>query len=127
LGVPPYLLNATLLGVMAQRLVRTLCPHCKKSEPFGVDDEEAWNTLVAPWKSNRPQTLARPVGCLECRMTGYIGRLGIYETLLMSAEMKKLMTRDADLARLRDQASRDGMKPLRISGVMKVAAGLTTM
>jgi general secretion pathway protein E len=126
LGVPPYLLSATLLGVMAQRLVRTLCPHCKRSEPFGVQDEEAWNTLVSPWKSNRPQTLNRPVGCLECRMTGYTGRLGIYETLLMSADMKKLLTRDADLARLREQASRDGMKPLRISGVMKVAAGLTT-
>jgi general secretion pathway protein E len=103
-----------------------LCPHCKRPESFGEQDEEAWNTLVAPWKSNRPAVLNRPVGCLECRMTGYTGRVGIYETLLMSTEMKKLLTRDVDLTRLREQASRDGMKPLRISGVMKVAAGLTT-
>jgi general secretion pathway protein E len=126
LGVPPYLLSATLLGVMAQRLVRTLCPHCKRSESFNEQDEESWNTLVSPWKSNRPPNVSRPTGCLECRMTGFSGRIGIYETLLMSPDLKKLLTRDADLARLREQASRDGMKPLRISGVMKVAAGLTT-
>jgi general secretion pathway protein E len=127
LGVPPYLLNATILGVMAQRLVRTLCPHCKRPAEMTVDEEEAWVTLVAPWKSAKPPIVYQPVGCLECRMTGYQGRLGLYEILLMSPELKKLVTRQTDISAIREQATREGMKPLRISGAMKAAAGLTTI
>ena len=127
LGVPPYLLNATLLGIMAQRLVRTLCPHCKKSHPASETEHALWDSLVSPWKAARPQTLYRPQGCLECRMTGYAGRIGIYEILLMSPELRKLITSETDIAALRDQAGREGMKPLRISGAQKVSAGLTTM
>ena len=127
LGVPPYLLQATLLGVMAQRLVRTLCPKCKAAGGMRAEDEEAWQALVSPWKSTRPQTLFRPAGCLDCRMTGYQGRVGLYEIMLMSPEIKKLVGTATDLARLREQATREGMKPLRISGARKVAAGLTTM
>jgi general secretion pathway protein E len=127
LGVPPYLLNATILGVMAQRLVRTLCPHCKRPAGMSVDEETAWVSLVAPWKSAKPQTVYHPVGCLECRMTGYQGRLGLYEILLMSHELKKLVTRQTDISALREQATREGMKPLRISGAMKAAAGQTTI
>jgi general secretion pathway protein E len=128
LGVPAYLINSTLLGVMAQRLVRTLCPHCKAPVATQrAEDEQAWNELVTPWKAARPSKLQQPVGCLECRMTGYLGRVGLYEILLMSPEMKKLVTPDAELARLREQAYRDGMKPLRVSGAMKVAAGATTI
>jgi general secretion pathway protein E len=112
---------------MAQRLVRTLCPHCKRPAEMSADEEAAWLTLVAPWKSAKPQTVFQPVGCLECRMTGYQGRLGLYEILLMSTELKKLVTRQTDISALREQASREGMKPLRISGAMKVAAGLTTI
>jgi general secretion pathway protein E len=127
LGVPPYLLNATLLGIMAQRLVRTLCPHCKKPTPIQEDDIALWNGLVAPWKATRPTQLQRPQGCLECRMTGYSGRIGIYEILLMSPELRKLITDTTDIAALREQANREGMKPLRISGALKVASGLTTL
>ena len=127
LGVPSYLLNATLLGIMAQRLVRTLCPHCKKPHAIREDDIELWNGLVAPWKAARPTQLQRPQGCLECRMTGYSGRIGIYEILLMSPELRKLITAETDIAALREQANREGMKPLRISGALKVAAGLTTL
>ena len=127
LGVPAYLLQSTLLGVMAQRLVRTLCPKCKKAGGLRVEDEEAWNVLVAPWKSGKPQNLYLPVGCLDCRMTGYQGRMGLYEIMLMSPELRKLVTGQTDLARLREQATREGMKPLRISGAKKVAAGLTTI
>jgi general secretion pathway protein E len=127
LGVPPYLLNATMLGVMAQRLVRTLCPHCKRPAEMTVDEEEAWVTLVAPWKSTKPPIVYQPVGCLECRMTGYQGRLGLYEILLMSPELKKLVTRQTDISAIREQATRESMKPLRISGAMKAAAGLTTI
>jgi len=127
LGVPSYLLNATLLGIMAQRLVRTLCPHCKQPTPIREDDIELWNALVAPWKATRPTQLQRPQGCLECRMTGYSGRIGIYEILLMSPELRKLIMAETDIAALREQANREGMKPLRISGALKVAAGLTTL
>ncbi len=127
LGVPSYLIGSTLLGVMAQRLVRTLCPHCKKSSPMRPEDEESWNALVAPWKASRPPQLQHPVGCLECRMTGYSGRIGLYELMLMSQEMKKLIRPDTEIARLREQAYREGMKPLRISGATKAAQGITTL
>jgi general secretion pathway protein E len=128
LGIPPYLLNATLNGIMAQRLVRTLCPHCKQTGELNrIEDQAAWDALVAPWKSKHPAKLYKPVGCLECRMTGYIGRVGIYETLLFSSPLKALVNQNADLGALRDQAFKEGMKPLRISGAMKVGAGLTTI
>ena len=128
LGVAPYLLNATLNGVMAQRLVRTLCPHCKqKVDLQRGEDQEAWDALVAPWKANRPAKICKPVGCLECRMTGYLGRVGIYETLLFSGAIKSLTAKNAELATLREQVMKEGMKPLRISGAMKVAAGVTTI
>ncbi len=127
LGVPPYLLNSTLLGVMAQRLVRTLCPHCKQAQPPQPDDVELWDALVAPWKSSRPAQFHHENGCLECRMTGYQGRIGIYEILLMSPELRKLITSSTDIARVREEAYREGMKPLRISGAMKIASGLTTL
>jgi len=128
LGVAPYLLNATLNGVMAQRLVRTLCPHCKqKIEPHRAEDEAAWEALVAPWKSNKPGKLYKPVGCLECRMTGFQGRVGIYETLMFTSSIKELIGKSAEIPAIREQAFKEGMKPLRISGAMKVGAGLTTI
>jgi len=127
LGTPAYLLNATLLGVMAQRLVRTLCPHCKKAGPMTHEEEEVWQALVSPWKAAKPQQIYRPVGCLDCRMTGYMGRVGLYEIMLMSPELRKLINPATEIAKVREQAYREGMKPLRISGAMKVAAGVTTL
>jgi len=125
IGVPPYLLHGTILGVMAQRLVRTLCPHCKEKHEL---DDSAWEALVAPWKAAKPLgTTYIAKGCLECRMTGYLGRVGIYETMVMTPELRKLVTGDTDLDQLRERAYKDGMKPLRITGAMKVAAGLTTI
>jgi len=125
LGVPAYLLNSTLLGVMAQRLVRTLCPHCK--EPADPPDDEAWSTMTQPWRGDKPARVMAAHGCLECRMTGYLGRIGLYEIMLMTPVLRRLLTRDADDRVIREQAYRDGMKPLRVSGAMKVAAGLTTV
>ncbi|MCE1242601.1 type II/IV secretion system protein [Oryzomicrobium sp.] len=127
LGVPSYLINATVLGVMAQRLVRTLCPHCKKNEALRPEEEEVWKNLVVPWRANAPAQLPHPEGCLECRMTGYLGRVGLYEILLLSPEMRKLVQPQTDVARVRELAYREGMKPLRVSGAMKVAAGATTL
>ncbi|SDH37565.1 GspE/PulE family protein [Propionivibrio dicarboxylicus] len=127
LGVPSYLLGATVLGVMAQRLVRVLCPSCKRAAAATAEDELLWDRLVAPWKANRPTQFFHPVGCLDCRMTGYRGRIGLYEILTMSSEIKQAIGEGADLPKIRDQAYREGMKPLRIAGAMKVAAGITTL
>ena len=128
LGIKPYLLNATLNGIMAQRLVRILCPHCKqKVELHRAEDVHAWESLVAPWKATRPAAVYKPVGCLECRMTGFTGRVGIYEVLLYTGAIKEIVGAQGDLAKIREQAYREGMKALRISGAMKVAAGYTTI
>jgi general secretion pathway protein E len=127
LGVPAYLINSTLLGVMAQRLVRTLCPHCKKAIPISDEQRAVWRSLVAPWKATEPAQVWQPVGCLECRMTGYTGRVGIYEILINSVDVRRMITPQMDVARVRDQAYREGMRPLRISGAMKVAQGITSL
>ena len=127
LGVPAYLINSTLLGIMAQRLVRTLCPHCKKSVPITEEERAAWRSLVQPWKGNEPSHVHHAVGCLECRMTGYSGRVGVYEILLNSPDVRRLIRPGAEIPRIREQAFREGMRPLRLSGAMKLAQGLTTM
>ena len=124
LGVQPFLIQSTLLGVLAQRLVRTLCPHCKES---GKLDDESWANLVAPWKAAKPAEVNFTKGCLECRMTGSIGRMGIFEMLTVTPTLRKFITSSCDIASVREQAYKDGMKPLRISGAMKVAAGVTTV
>ena len=124
IGVPAYLLKATLLGVMAQRLVRTLCPHCK--EKCSVD-EGLWQELVAPWKVEPPAVVCKPVGCLECRNTGYLGRQGIYELLVVTPNVQKFLGESCDLVLLRKEAMKEGMRTLRLSGAQKVAAGLTTI
>ena len=123
LGVPAYLINATVLGVMAQRLVRTLCPNCKT--PLKIDPNE-WQALVGKEKLS-PDNAAKPEGCLECRQTGYLGRVGLYEMLELTSDFKKLVQPDADLEELRAQAKKDGLQTLRISGAKKVADGLTTL
>lgn len=124
LGIPSYLINATLLGVMAQRLVRTLCPHCKEEGQISQSD---WQELVAPWKVQVPAKVYRPVGCLECRNTGYMGRQGLYEILMLSENLKEKVTADCNLQELRKLAMKEGMRTLRLSGAQKIAAGLTTM
>jgi general secretion pathway protein E len=128
LGIAPYLLNATFNGVMAQRLLRTLCPHCKQPTDLNrAEDQAAWDALVSTIRSARPAQVYKPVGCLECRMTGFMGRVGIYETMLHSPAVKQLIASGAEMAKVRDQALKEGMKPLRVSGAMKIGAGLATV
>jgi general secretion pathway protein E len=124
LGVPHYLLKATILGVMAQRLVRTLCPHCKA--PVSLDEDD-WQSLTRPWQAPVPAGAHRAVGCVECRDTGYRGRAGVYEIMLMSDGVQGLISADLDLTAMRRQAFKEGMRSLRLSGAQKVAAGLTTL
>src|SRR4029078_7110357 len=122
IGVPSYLLQSTILGVMGQRLLRTLCPHCKEKRDI---EDPTWEMLVSPWKAGIPKdTTYVPTGCLECRMTGYMGRIGIYEVMVMTPELRKAIGAETDLDALRDRAYREGMKPLRIRGALKIAAGV---
>ena len=122
--MPSYLLTTTVLGVLAQRLVRVLCPQCK--EKHAIEDS-AWELLVAPWKAQKPETTYIAKGCLDCRMTGYMGRIGIYEMMVLNNEIRSMITDTTDMDKLRELAYREGVKPLRISGAMKVAAGITTV
>ncbi len=124
LGVPYYLLEATLIGIMAQRLVRTLCTHCK--QPDGEIDDEIWGSLTEGWKLPKPSKVYRPVGCPECRQTGFRGRTGIYELVQITHNFSKLIRGETDMFALRQQGIRDGMKPLRIAGALKIVEGVTT-
>jgi general secretion pathway protein E len=124
LGVPAYLINATVLGVLAQRLVRTLCKQCRER------DEQAsrapLDESVKPWKINgwRPY---KPVGCVDCRMTGFLGRMGLYELMTVSEAFKEKVVQEPSIPVLRRQAMADGMRPLRLAGALRVAEGLTTL
>ena len=124
LGVPDYLLEATLIGVMAQRLVRTLCPDCKA--PGGEMSDEVWQSIGGAWNIPKPSTVYRPIGCPECRQTGYRGRTGIYELLTVSEGFARVVRESGEIQKLRQQSVVDGMKPLRIAGAMKVVEGVTT-
>ena len=124
LGVPSYLLKATVLGIMAQRLVRTLCSHCKQK---GSIADEDWQQLTAPWKVTKPETVFQSKGCLECRNTGYMGRQGIYEILVMSESIQALVSDQGNIDQLRRQSMKEGMRSLRLSGAQKIAAGETTI
>jgi general secretion pathway protein E len=124
LGVPGYLIKSTVIGIMAQRLVRTLCPHCKKEAKV---DSEAWKQLVSPWKAAEPKVAYEPEGCLECRNTGYLGRQGIYEIMPLTENLHRFVGEDCDLSGIRNAAMREGMHSLRLSGANKVAQGLTTI
>ena len=125
LGVPHYLLEATLIGVLAQRLVRTLCAHCKA--PDGDINDDLWHSIGGSWNIAKPAAIYRPVGCPECRQTGYRGRTGIYELLTVSEGFTRLIGAETDLQTLRRQSVADGMKPLRIAGAMKIVEGVTTV
>lgn len=124
LGVPSYLIHSTVLGIMAQRLVRTLCPSCKAPEPIS---DSMWQHLVGDFKVPKPAHIYKPVGCLECRSTGFRGRSGIYEMFTITPAIRKLITPDTNLAELTKLAHKEGMQPLVINGAEKVAAGLTTI
>jgi general secretion pathway protein E len=125
LGVPRYLVNATLIGILAQRLVRTLCPNCKAQQEG--PDEGLWRELVAPWRSAPPRSVYGPVGCLECRRTGYLGRTGLVELLVVTDAIRLLVANGSELQALREQAAREGLRSLRVSGAEKVVLGQTTI
>ncbi len=123
LGVPAYLIRATVIGIMAQRLVRTLCEHCKTATTI---DSDVWNELTQPWNVAKPNKVFKADGCLECRNTGYYGRQGLYEILPLSRDLSQLVVDDLNLDELRQCGMREGMRTLRLAGAKKIAAGYTT-
>ncbi|AMT96580.1 MULTISPECIES: GspE/PulE family protein [Psychrobacter] len=129
LGIQPFLTSATILGVMAQRLLRTLCPHCKQAVDVAPDSEIAiqWQELVQPWRASLPAQIYTAQGCEHCRHTGYQGRVGLYEIMPLSNELKKLVAADANLDVLKQQAYREGVQPLRLSGAKRISEGVTTI
>lgn len=129
LGIQPFLTSATILGVMAQRLLRTLCPHCKKAVDVVPDSEIAiqWQELVQPWRAPAPAQIYMAQGCEHCRHTGYQGRVGLYEIMPLSNELKKLVAADTNLDVLKQQAYREGLQPLRLSGAKRISEGVTTI
>ena len=125
LGVAPYLIGSTVIGVLAQRLVRTLCVACKQPDD-GITREKL-DEIVKPWRLSGAVKPYKPVGCLECRMTGYRGRAGLYELLTVTDASRACIHPVTDATKLRQQSLADGLRPLRLAGAMKVAEGVTTL
>ncbi|HEX7338767.1 MAG TPA: GspE/PulE family protein [Rhodanobacteraceae bacterium] len=123
LGAPHYLISSTLAGVVAQRLLRTLCPHCKVA---AAQDPAAWEALTHGWDIPLPEKVYEPVGCLECRHTGFLGRTGVYEMLPVTPVLRRHISAQLDLAAFTHAAHAEGMLPLRISAAHQIARGLTT-
>lgn len=125
LGIPPYLINATMLGVLAQRLVRTLCKQCKVPDEHAT--REALDASVKPWKITGAFRPYKAVGCIDCRMTGFLGRTGLYELMTVNEAFKEKLNTEPSIDALRRQAVADGMRPLRLAGALRVAEGITTL
>ena len=119
------LVAATVIGVLAQRLTRTLCPACRQRDEDTA--RETLDELAKPWRLSGGVRPYKPVGCLECRHTGYRGRVGLYELLPVSEAVRDSLHPQLDMARMRKTAAREGLRPLRLSGIMKVTEGVTTV
>jgi type II secretory ATPase GspE/PulE/Tfp pilus assembly ATPase PilB-like protein len=125
MGVQDYLLSSSLLGVLAQRLVRRLCPSCRREVPFvGSDDMPAELEFQ---HGNAFSTVWEAVGCAACSGTGYLGRVGIFELLPVNSEICKVIVQRADAGVIRNLAVQQGMRLLRDDGWDKVRQGTTTL
>jgi general secretion pathway protein E len=123
LGVPHFLVTSTLIGVLAQRLVRVNCPHCIEEYSPGVEEAAA---LRMPHEKLQPYKFKKGRGCLHCRSTGYIGREGIYEVLPMSERVRRLVSTQAAAPELFKTAREEGLRTLREAAVEKIFHGVTT-
>lgn len=129
MGVEPFLVSSSLLGVLAQRLVREICPHCRESyTPTDIEMEYLSNSGLWPSASSlRPLTLYRGVGCDKCNGKGYLGRTGIFELLIVDHSIRQMITEKTDSQNIRNVAVNNSMKTLRVDGFEKALAGITTM
>jgi general secretion pathway protein E len=124
LGVPHYLIQSTLAGIVAQRLIRRLCPYCRTAGPL---NEERWRVLTVGYSVRTPSQAMHAVGCDECRQTGFSGRTAIYEMMPITEGLRAAIKANLDLPAFRLIAMREGLKPLRISAAAQVARGITTL
>jgi len=125
MGVEDYLLTSTVIGILAQRLVRTLCAACR--EPHDALPELVQELGLRKFAGDAPVTLWRARGCPECAGTGYSGRVGIVEMLTMTDAVRSLVMRHATAGELRAQALADGMLTMYDDGVRKALKGVTTI
>ena len=124
MGIESYLIAATVIGIIAQRLCRKICTNCK--EPYEVNASELARFGFEPDSPEQTVTLYRGVGCEECRFKGFKGRIGLYEMLTMNEEIADLIVRRAPVADIREAAKANGMKELREDGLTKVLEGMTS-
>ncbi|MBI4340852.1 MAG: type II/IV secretion system protein [Candidatus Omnitrophica bacterium] len=123
MGLEPFLVSSTVTGVLAQRLVRTLCSDCRA--PYEATAEDLAALRVT--KAQLAQPLMRAVGCERCQGIGYRGRAGLFELLVLTERLRPLVVAHADVSGLRRQAHAQGMRSLRDDGVAKVLAGVTSV
>jgi general secretion pathway protein E len=124
MGVEPFLLSSVLTGVLAQRLVRRLCPHCR--EPYEADAALIERLGIATDDSG-PHTFYRPVGCPRCKNSGYAGRMAVFEFIRIDRDIAALILHRADTRAIADQAARTGYGTLRADGIAKARLGLTAL
>jgi general secretion pathway protein E len=125
MGMDDYLLTSTVNGILAQRLVRTLCMHCRQSHP--ALPEVVKEMQLERFTASRPVMLYRPVGCSECGGTGYSGRVSIVELLTMSDAIRSMVMRHVTAGEVRQQAMAEGMQTMYENGLSKAVAGVTTI
>jgi general secretion pathway protein E len=123
LGIQPFLISSSLIGTMAQRLMRKICDHCKRNRPLNMDEAAMLNLQAPPGKRI---IVKEGAGCIRCRNTGYFGRTGIFEILPVDNSIRDLIDRAEDFLKIKDMAIKRGMRTLRQSALRKLAEGTTT-
>jgi general secretion pathway protein E len=123
LGIQPFLISSTLVGAMAQRLVRKICEDCKRNRPLTIEESSMLNLQAPPGKRI---IVKEGAGCMRCRNTGYFGRTGIFEMLPVDNAIRDLIDRGEDFLKIKDMAVKRGMRTLRQSALRKLAEGMTS-
>ena len=121
MGLEPYLIADSIVGVIAQRLVRRLCPACKKPRPATPEEKDLMNI-----PEDQEATIYEPVGCIQCDNMGYKGRIGVYEIMEMSPALKTIVSRNGNADEIKDKAIEEGMHTLRMSATEYVLNGITS-
>jgi general secretion pathway protein E len=124
MGVEPFLVSSSVAGIIAQRLVRTICKDCARKY---TPDEEELKRIGLTMTDLGGRQLFRPVGCPNCMETGYTGRIGIYEILLVTDAVRAELMKGSDATTIKKVAISEGMKTLREDAAVKVVAGMTTV
>ena len=126
LGVEPFLVSSTLVGVIAQRLVRRICPECAQPTKLSREQVIALGIPLEEGEETPELAVSAGLGCVSCRHTGLQGRTGVFEVLEASPRIDKLILNEASVNELQDAARQDGMRTLRESAIEKLASGETS-